>query len=148
MAVPYAPATACEVEYAVCGSCGEEGDFAQANDAKLNLAVKEAAKASVAAMLDGLTSQGISMAYFERALQLPARTLTRWKSGDHSAASLALLRVIRTYPWILDVADEGFTEPIASVKVVEASAGFGQQYKGNHDAAGNPAAAKSEACLK
>jgi hypothetical protein len=46
-----------------------------------------------------------SMAFVERALELPQRTMMRWKKGQLSDAAIALLRIIGTYPWIMDVAD-------------------------------------------
>ncbi len=59
-------------------------------------------------MLEMLSDSGVTMAYLERALGLPARTAERWKAGESSAAALALLRTITSFPWILEVADGGF----------------------------------------
>ncbi len=61
------------------------------------------------------------MAYVERALDLPARTVARWKSGEHSASALALLRVVATYPWMLEVAEHRFDLSVADAKVVMAA---------------------------
>lgn len=60
-----------------------------------------------------LNEQGYSNASMERSLGLPARTLERWKNDRTivpSAAALALMRIVRTYPWILKVADAPFDE--------------------------------------
>jgi transcriptional regulator with XRE-family HTH domain len=105
-----------------CLSCGVSGDFSDENDLRVTTALAEAKKKSIDAMLETLSEMGIKMAYLERALELPARTVSRWKSGESSAASLALLRAIRTYPWILEVADARFDPYIAKMKLVEGAA--------------------------
>ena len=102
-----------------CAVCEESGDFSGLNDAAINQIMKAAKKESVTNMLDYLSGHNIKMSYMERSLELPARTLARWKSEDCSAAGLALLRIIRTYPWILEVADDCFSEPTASSRLVQ-----------------------------
>ncbi|MFA5698302.1 MAG: hypothetical protein WC954_01035 [Sphaerochaeta sp.] len=67
-------------------------------------------------ILNDLNEMGYSNALMERILGLPARTLARWKneqSINPSAAAIALMRIIRTYPWILVVADAKFDEEVA-----------------------------------
>jgi transcriptional regulator with XRE-family HTH domain len=59
-------------------------------------------------MLDELARQGLSMAYLERALSLSPRTIARWKNGELSASALALLRLVRCFPWLLKVARADF----------------------------------------
>jgi hypothetical protein len=86
------------------------GDFAQQNESRVVDALEHAVRDSARAMIDQLADRGITMAYFERALQLPQRTLARWKDGGCAAAGIAVLRLIRTYPWLLRVADHGFSE--------------------------------------
>jgi sensor c-di-GMP phosphodiesterase-like protein len=73
-------------------------------------------------MINYLQEHDIKMAYLERALELPARTVNRWKTTDCSAAPLALLRIIRTYPWILEVADADYDESVSSSKLLEQAA--------------------------
>ena len=102
-----------------CQICGENGDFANENDPAIESAIEFAKKQSVNSMLDGLSELGIKMTYLERALELPARTVARWKNGGSSAASIALLRVIRTFPWILEVADANFAPNIAKKKLIQ-----------------------------
>ncbi|MDI6739292.1 MAG: hypothetical protein QME74_02895, partial [Candidatus Edwardsbacteria bacterium] len=69
-------------------------------------------KESVVSIIESFPVVGYSLAGIERALELPTRTLSRWKSGDFnaSAGSLALLRILKTYPWIIDVADVKYNE--------------------------------------
>jgi len=59
-----------------------------------------------------------SDAHVERVLGLPFRTISRIRStGRTSAVTIALLKVIKIYPWLLDVADAGFDE-MASKKIM------------------------------
>jgi hypothetical protein len=102
-----------------CLVCGECGDFSESNDDEVEKALDLARKHSVVSILDVMSQAGIKMAYMERALDLPARTLARWKNGEISAASLALLRIIRTYPWVIEVADARFDQSVVRSKVVE-----------------------------
>ena len=55
------------------------------------------------------------MSAIERALSLPQRTLTKWKNGviKPSAAGLALMKYIRTFPWLIEVAENNFEYNIA-----------------------------------
>lgn len=105
-----------------CLVCGESGDFTGINDDQIDKAIEVAKKQSVIYMLDDLSHKNIKMSYMERALELPARTIARWKGGELSATTLALLRIIRTYPWILEVADAHFHETVASSRLVEEAA--------------------------
>lgn len=106
-----------------CLVCGESGDFSGANDEMIEKAIGIAKKQSVVNILNELSHNGIRMSYMERALELPTRTIARWKGGDLSAATLALLRIIRTFPWILEVADAHFDQSVANYKLL-AEAGY------------------------
>jgi hypothetical protein len=105
-----------------CLICKECGDFSGENESHIIAAIEIAKKQILNKMVDDLSKIGIKMAYVERALNLPPRTINRWKGGESSAASVALLRTIRTYPWILEVADAGFDPYIAKQKLVESAA--------------------------
>jgi len=102
-----------------CLVCGESGDFSGANDEQIVKALEIAKKESAVVMLEYLSNLGIKMSYMERALELPTRTIARWKGGELSAATLALLRIIRTFPWILEVADAHFDQSVAKYRVIE-----------------------------
>ncbi|MFA6036881.1 MAG: hypothetical protein WC748_02010 [Legionellales bacterium] len=99
--------------YYKCENCEEEIDILNETDKSYLLAKKQAEKALVKKIIAKLSALGISMAYFERVFELPIRTLTRWKNGDFSANALALLRIINTYPWMVEVADEKFEPTFA-----------------------------------
>lgn len=91
-----------------CATCGEVGDFEAVNDERIEVALRESEVASIRAMLDELASKGISNASLERALRLPQRTTARWKEGKLSAGAAALIRMVRTFPWMLEVADADY----------------------------------------
>jgi len=91
-----------------CSECGMEGDFFNENDRKIDIALEEAQKQSAVMIIDELSEKSISMAFFERAMSLPSRTLARWKRGEITASGSALLKTVKTYPWILDVAERRF----------------------------------------
>ena len=105
-----------------CKVCGESGDFLKANDSAYEVAEKVALTDSVNRILDDMSAEGVSMAYIERVLQLPKRTLHRWKSGSDSATGIALLRLVRTCPWLLEIAKENYS-PMAATRVVVTQAG-------------------------
>ncbi|OGQ91475.1 MAG: hypothetical protein A2289_18390 [Deltaproteobacteria bacterium RIFOXYA12_FULL_58_15] len=115
--IPYGqPATFVETVH-TCNDCGTSADFTGENESIVKNALEESAAASAAAMLEDLNKEGITQAHFERALRLPARTAARWKDGAVSAAPLALLRLVRTFPWLLDVSDANF-EPTTAARAV------------------------------
>ena len=105
-----------------CLSCGEVGDFSDRNDALIKAALKQAEVAAVENSIQFLSSLGLTMAYVERVLGLPQRTIMRWKAGEYSAAAIALLRIVRAYPWLLQVAENHFDERFSQKIVVEQAA--------------------------
>jgi hypothetical protein len=118
ISAPLGPSVYAQLETDTCSSCGEQGDFERHNDEAIRAAEHQSAVASVTHLLEGLSHRGCSMAYMERALSLPTRTVTRWKAGEVGAAPMALLRIVATYPWMLEVADARFAPHIAASKVV------------------------------
>ena len=105
-----------------CNSCEEEGDFLAETDQHYVSAQKDAQIVFAKNILESMSNVGITMAMFERVFELPTRTLTRWKNGDFSASSLALLRIIATYPWIIEVAENKFERNYASFVVIKVAA--------------------------
>jgi hypothetical protein len=99
--------------YLKCSVCHEEFDFSCETDKNYRKAEKKAHKKFVEKTIKELNDNGIKMSFFERVFRLPIRTLSRWKSGDFSFASLALLRIVKTYPWIIEVAEHKFEESFA-----------------------------------
>jgi hypothetical protein len=66
-----------------------------------------------------LNTENINMAQFERTFNLPKRTLARWKKGNCSAAGLSLLRIVNTYPWVMQLASSGYTPEAAQYLLVK-----------------------------
>jgi len=115
--MPFSPGAVYESETDRCRKCEMEGDFAKANDKAISIAVAEAKKVSVASIINYLAESGKSMAYIERAFDLPQRTLMRWKGGDLSAGGLALLRLVATFPWTVEVAEAQFNSVYATQRL-------------------------------
>lgn len=101
-----------------CQECGNRTSSSEA-DKIVEQAHQEADKASVELILGNLNKLGISNARFERVFRLPPRTLARWKNGECSASAVALLRCVRTYPWLMKVADQNFDNTYAENRLVE-----------------------------
>lgn len=99
--------------YLKCSVCHEEFDLSCETDKNYRKAEKKAHKKFIEKTIKELNDSGVKMSFFERVFRLPIRTLSRWKSGDFSFSSLALLRIVKTYPWILEVAERKFEENFA-----------------------------------
>ena len=93
-----------------CNTCEAEGNFLGSNDRDLAKKISEASCSSAPALIESLAKEGITMTYFEKALRIPFRTTARWKKKKISHSSLALLRLIRFSPALLEVADDNFSE--------------------------------------
>lgn len=104
-----------------CLDCDFDGDFAKENDSKIEHALTEAKKNISRAILEELSISGISNTHFERTMGLPFRTLARWKKGHISASGYALLKTVKTYPWLLSVADEKFDSTYAAKALIGAA---------------------------
>lgn len=102
----------------VCKECGAEGDFEKKNDSVFEEAQKKALTESVILILENLSQSGFTNAQIERTLSLPPRTLARWKSGAYSDAAITLLRIVATYPWIMDVARNEFNKRHAEATLI------------------------------
>lgn len=121
-----------EEESYKCATCGEEGDFGHKNDDAYLVAEKNAEAKAISQYIEQLNENKISMARFERAFELPQRTMARWKSGDFSAASVALLRTVYSCPWLVDVAEHGFDKHFLSKTIIgETVKCFGEALDGS-----------------
>lgn len=60
-------------------------------------------------LVESLEQRGRTLASVERILELPIEeTSERWRRGEATPEELALLRMLVTFPWILDMAEDGF----------------------------------------
>ena len=96
-----------------CRVCQESGDFLAANDGPIEAAIAAAEDRLVGKNIDSLAAYGHTMASCERALGLAPRTMARWKSGHISDSAKVLLKILRTFPWILEVARSQFSRSVA-----------------------------------
>ena len=105
-------------QVSACGECGYE--ISDDTDGSTYRALYEKSVAeSIPAILDLLNQSGYSMVATERILELPFRTLSRWKtSGKPSAGGTALLRLLATFPWLLEVADSGYDKQFAENRLM------------------------------
>jgi DNA-binding transcriptional regulator YiaG len=113
---PYGGQKAIRLQVCVCMDCGADGDFLNQNDTSI-LAAQNYLKANaVSQIVNYLNDTGYSSAAMERAFGLPARTIAKWKRESDScpsASAVALLRIVRTFPWLISVADAKFDHAIA-----------------------------------
>jgi transposase-like protein len=107
--IPYCGETVIHHKTYKCNNCQEQGDFDYTLDKALAKAIDKANVDSAPKLMASLNKDGITMTYFERALRLPFRTTARWKKKKISRESLALLRLIRFCPQLLEVADDNFS---------------------------------------
>ncbi len=106
---PFGGSAEVELNENHCNSCGISADFTDSNDATIESILEKLKANSAMSILNDFAEGGYKFASMERVLELPQRTLARWKStGNASAAGLALLRFIRLFPWLLEVADKRF----------------------------------------
>ena len=96
--------------YDLCQECGMDGDFTNQNDALISEAISELKTETVKVILQDFTHNNVNFAGMERALELPQRTLAKWKSGASipTSAGITLLKFLKLFPWLVDVADYNF----------------------------------------
>jgi DNA-binding transcriptional regulator YiaG len=102
-------------KYVRCMECGSEGDFFDENEETTEKVLSKLKEEYVNEVLDFFNEKKISFAGIERAVGLPQRTLTKWKNGisTPTAAGIALLKYLRTFPWLVDVAENKFDYDIS-----------------------------------
>ena len=110
----YTPPFGVEKKYSIkidtCKKCKESGDFHRNNDVAIIKAHKEADLESVDLMIKHLVKvMPTIIPYLERVLGLPFHSTDKWKK-EITPAELALLRIIRAFPWILMVACDKFSQ--------------------------------------
>lgn len=108
--IPFCDAAEIKHKVYFCHDCEEEGDFDGTDDKRVLAAIKKADARSAAKLMDDLSADGITMTYLEKALRIPFRTTARWKRGNISHSALALLRLVRFSPHLLEAADDNFSD--------------------------------------
>ena len=99
-----------EVPHEKCMDCGFEGDIFGENEKTIEKALSTLNEKYIDEVLNFFIERKVNFAGIERAVGLPQRTLTKWKNGNSSptAAGIALLKYLRTFPWLIEVAEQKF----------------------------------------
>lgn len=102
----YGPAVECEITMCRCPSCNIKGDFEHVNDAKIEAALRESAKASVPRMIDILLERGWTYPAMDRVLELPQGTIRGWREKEEpTREEILLLQFLVQFPQILPTLD-------------------------------------------
>lgn len=98
-----------------CETCESKGDFFDENEDNIKKNIIELKNRAVNNILENFRKNKISLSAIERALELPQRTLTRWKNlaTKPSSTGIALLKFLRIFPWLLEVAENKYNYSIA-----------------------------------
>lgn len=99
-----------EIHENICSICGSRGDFFNQNELLIDETIKKLQQKSIENILNYFIDNKVSMSSIERALEIPQRTLTKWKNRTNvpSSAGIALMRFIKLFPWLLEVAENKY----------------------------------------
>ncbi|MBA3063411.1 MAG: hypothetical protein FP833_10745, partial [Atribacteria sp.] len=99
-----------EIHENICSLCGSRGDFFNQNEPLIDETIKKLKQKSIENILNYFIDSKMSMSSIERALEIPQRTLTKWKNRTNvpSSAGIALMRFIKLFPWLLEVAENKY----------------------------------------
>ncbi|MDA3779917.1 MAG: hypothetical protein PF487_06820 [Bacteroidales bacterium] len=99
----------------ICKKCGDEINYTLNYTDEYEESQKQSEVSSIKNILDFFNKRKVKLKDIEDSLELPIRTLSRWKSSlNYSKVGLALLRVIRSYPWIIYVAARRFDNKVVN----------------------------------
>ena len=98
-----------------CIECDSEGDFSGEHETIIEKALSDLNEKYIDEVLNFFEEEKMSFAGIERAIGLPQRTLTKWKNriSSPTAAGVALLKFLRTFPWLIEVAEYKFDYNVA-----------------------------------
>ena len=110
--VPYGPSIETTLSNNRCSNCTEEWDSNDMNTPRIERALAESTQKSIPVMVDALIGYGYTLVYCERALRLPFGTFQKWldKPDLVDPGSVVMLRMVATYPWLLQAADDNFRQ--------------------------------------
>lgn len=111
--VPFGPQIPVTLHYGRCSNCAETGDFDQQNGPLVEAAMAESTQKSIPPMVETIKGYGYTVVYCERALRLPFGTFQKWLDNPESVdlGAVVMLRMVATYPWLLQAADDNFKQP-------------------------------------
>ena len=104
-----------EVPHEKCMDCGFEGDIFGENEKIIEKALSTLNEKYIDEVLNFFNEKKLNFAGIERAVGLPQRTLTKWKNriSSPTAVGIALLKYLRTFPWLIEVAEQKYDFNIA-----------------------------------
>jgi len=106
--------------YMKCPDCDMEHDVSKSEE--VIDALNSSAVTALNNIVKELTKDSKKLAGIERALHLPFGTIERWQRNRYvPPEGLALLQMIRTYRWLINVADEKYNEEYAKKRLREES---------------------------
>jgi len=107
---PFGGVKEIEVSNYICDVCGFDGDLLKENDNILQETINELKSNAVKSILDEFSEHNYNFASMERALELPQRTLSKWKNqtSKPSAAGIALIKYLYLFPWLIEVAEKKY----------------------------------------
>ncbi|MBU0462102.1 MAG: hypothetical protein KKD21_00680 [Proteobacteria bacterium] len=112
---PFAGKKEVEIVNYTCSTCGFDGDIFKENEKALQECIDELKIRAVKNILEDFQQNNYSFSAIERALEIPQRTLSKWKSANSkpSAAVVALLKYLHLFPWLIEVAEQKYDYPAA-----------------------------------
>lgn len=129
VSIPFVAPTTIVIYICTCPNCGTSGDFLNCNDDIIDDAYTVLEDQFVRETIDFFKQHGYSKPALDRILSLPQGTLDLCCQGDFPHEAVALFRVLRTYPWILKLAEENFEQGAAEQLLVTASIGVLKRYE-------------------
>ncbi len=137
---PYADPVTISFEGYECDDCGAEFADDTSYESALAQGKRKLRKSALINIVDDLVEMGYNVRSIEFAMQLPYRTISRWKNDpsiNPSAAGLAMMRYLRTYPWLIKVGQEKYNPHAVKETLLQAAQviiskeleGLGQQSK-------------------
>jgi hypothetical protein len=108
--------------YYECNNCGYEGDLLNENEKYINKALKDLKIHAVINILNDFKENNINFTSMERALEIPSRTFAKWRNGSiaPSSTGVALLKMLKTFPWLLKIADRDYDKNHAINELINA----------------------------
>lgn len=108
--IPFVGEMEIESYHVHCNNCGYEF-YPEDQEEKYVKDLAKLAGDSVPSLINSLVEKTqYNLSGIERAMDLPQRTLTKWKNHQQtpSSAGIALLRALNTYPHIVDIAARNY----------------------------------------
>lgn len=122
LSLPFMPKIDMELFVCTCGVCKESGDFIDRNDEIITAAIHRANCEFLKESVAFFKKRGYSEVSLDRILNLPVGTVTSWVGTlEFPPEAVALVRVLRAFPWMLLAADGSYSPEVSGSLVVKAA---------------------------